>query len=72
DGRPLRQGLVSFAGATARTDKEGIATVSTTLELPGRFGALAQKGQNYGVSELVPVGVAPSALRVPAPQSGAG
>jgi hypothetical protein len=59
---------VSFAGGTARTDKEGIATVSTTLELPGRFKAVAQKAQNYGVSELVPIGVAPSAL----PQSGSG
>ena len=72
DGRPLRQARVSFAGATARTDKEGIATVSTMLERPGRFKALAQNGQNYGVSELVPVGVAPSALGVPAPQSAAG
>jgi hypothetical protein len=71
DGHPLRQARVSFAGGTARTDKEGIATVSTTLELPGRFKALAQKGQNYGVSELVPIGVASSALRVPVPQSGA-
>jgi hypothetical protein len=69
DGRPLRQARVSFAGGTARTDKEGIATVSTTLELPGRFKALAQKGKNYGVSELVPIGVASSARRVPAPQS---
>jgi hypothetical protein len=72
DGRPLRRARVSFAGTTARTDKEGIATVSTTLELAGRFSAVAQKGQNYGASELVPVGVAPSALRVPAAQSGAG
>jgi hypothetical protein len=56
----------------ARTDKEGIATVSTMLERPGRFKALAQKGQNYGVSELVPIGLAPSALRAPPPQSGAG
>jgi hypothetical protein len=72
DGQPLRQARVSFAGGTARTDNEGIATVSTTLELPGRFKALAQKGQNYGVSELVPIGVAPSALRVPVPESGAG
>ena len=72
DGRPLRQARVSFAGATARTDEEGIANVSTMLERPGRFKALAQKGQNYGVSELVPVGFAPSALGVPAPQSGAG
>jgi len=72
EGRPLRQARVSFAGGTARTDKEGIATISTTLELPGRFKALAQKGQNYGVSELVPIGFAPSALRAPLPKSGAG
>lgn len=76
DGHPLRQTPVSFAGATARTDKDGVATVITKLELPGRFRALAQKGQNYGVSELVPVGVAPSASaapapHAPAPQSGA-
>jgi len=71
DGKPLRQARVSFAGGTARTDKEGIATVSTRLELPGRFKALVQKGQNYGVSELVPIGIAPT-LRLRVPQSGAG
>jgi hypothetical protein len=70
DGQPLRQARVTFAGATARTDKEGAATISTMLELPGRFRALAQKGQNYGVSELVPIGVAASALRAPAIGSG--
>ena len=70
-GKPLRQARVSFAGGTARTDKEGIATVSTRLELPGRFKALVQKGQNYGVSELVPIGIAPT-LRLRVPQSGAG
>jgi hypothetical protein len=72
NGRPLRRARVSFADGRARTDKEGIATVSTTLELPGRFKALVRKGQNYGVSELVPIGVAPAALRVPVPRSGAG
>lgn len=72
DGQPLRQARVSFAGASARTDKEGIAIVSTWLELPGRFKALVQKGENYGVSELEPIGVAPSALQTPAAQSGAG
>ncbi len=72
DGRPLREARVTFAGATGRTNKEGIATLSTMLERPGRFRALARKGQNYGVSELVPVGVAPSALSAAAPQSGAG
>jgi hypothetical protein len=58
DGRPLRQARVSFGGATARTDKSGFATVSTALELPGRFAALVRKGQNYGISDLVPVGLA--------------
>jgi hypothetical protein len=72
DGKPLRQARVSFAGASARTDKDGLATVSTTLEVPGRFRALAQKGQNYGVSELVPVGLGASPLRLSAPQSAAG
>jgi hypothetical protein len=70
-GRPLRKARVTFAGETARTDKDGLATVSTTLEGPGRFRALVRRGQNYGVSVLVPVGVGQSALRVPAPRSGA-
>ena len=72
DGRPLREARVTFAGATARTNKEGIANLSTMLERPGRFRALARKGQNYGVSELVSVGVAASAVSAAAPQSGAG
>jgi hypothetical protein len=71
-GRPLRRARVTFAGATARTNKQGIATVSTFLELPGRFRALAQKGQNYGVSELAPIGIAPSTLSTAAAPSGAG
>jgi hypothetical protein len=71
-GHPLRWARVSFAGATARTNKEGTATISGVLERPGRFRALAQKGQNYGVSELVPVGIAPSALSAAASPSGAG
>jgi hypothetical protein len=71
-GRPLHQARVSFAGATARTDKEGMATVLVRLELPGRFAALARKAHTYGVSELVPVGVAAATSRAPAPRSGAG
>ena len=71
DGRPLRQARVSFAGATARTDKDGVATVVAPLELPGRFAALVTQGQNYGVSELAPVGV-PAAANAPAARTGAG
>jgi hypothetical protein len=57
DGRPQRQVRVSFAGGTARTDKQGIATVLVTLERPGRFKALALRGRSYGASDLVPVGI---------------
>ena len=72
NGRALRRARVSFAGATARTDKRGIATVVAPLELPGRFKALVRRGQNYGASELVPIGVAAPALRGLTPTSGAG
>jgi hypothetical protein len=61
DGRPQRQVRVSFAGGTARTDKQGIATVSVALERPGRFKALALRGRSYGVWELVGVGIASTA-----------
>ena len=71
-GRPLRRARVTFAGETARTDKDGLATLSSTpLEGPGRYRALVRRGQNYGVSVLVSVGVGQSALRVPARRSGA-
>jgi hypothetical protein len=55
DGKPLRQARVSFAGGVARSDKDGRATVSTVLQVPGRFRALATRGQLYGASPLVPV-----------------
>jgi hypothetical protein len=71
DGKPLRQARVTFAGGTARTDKDGLATVSTTLERPGRFGALVSKGQNYGISELVPVGLASATPAGLIPRTGA-
>jgi hypothetical protein len=71
DGKPLRQARVSFAGGMARTDKKGLATVSTTLQLPGRFGALVTKGQNYGISELVSIGLASAARAGSIPRTGA-
>jgi hypothetical protein len=61
-GRPLRQTRVMFAGATGRTDKDGVATIVATLDRPGRFRALAQRGQSWGASELVPVGLAAAAV----------
>ncbi|HEY8778826.1 MAG TPA: hypothetical protein VIL93_03465, partial [Solirubrobacterales bacterium] len=58
DGRPVRNARVGFAGGRARTGKHGFAVVSATLERPGRFSAFVRKGQRFGVSDLVPVGVA--------------
>jgi hypothetical protein len=70
-GRPVRSARVSFAGAGDRTNKHGVASVSTSLERPGRFRALARKDRRYGLSPLVPVGLA-AALRGAVPPSGAG
>jgi hypothetical protein len=61
DGRPLHNVRVSFAGGEARTDKDGVAIVSATLERSGRFKALAKRGVNYGLSALVPVGIGSTA-----------
>lgn len=71
-GRPLRRARVSFAGGKARTDKQGLSSVSAMLERPGRFKALAQKGRSYGVSVLVSVGLAPTTPSAPVRRSGAG
>jgi hypothetical protein len=62
DGRPLRRARVSFAGASASTDKHGLATIGLQLDRPGRFAALASRGQNWGASELVGVGVGSAAV----------
>ncbi len=58
-GRPVRGANVRFAGepATARTSREGLAQVFTTLERPGRFAAFARKDKRYGISKLMPVGI---------------
>ena len=65
-GRPLRWARVGFAGGAARTDRHGLATVSTRLETPGSFRAVVRRGRSFGASDLVPVGTAspaPPALR---------
>ena len=58
-GRPLAGARVSFAGAGGMTSKRGIAVVSTRLDLPGRYKALARQGGRYGLSDLVEVGIKP-------------
>jgi hypothetical protein len=55
-GAPVAGARVSFIGAVGHTNRHGAATVWPPLELPGRFGALARKGNGYGVSDLVEIG----------------
>jgi hypothetical protein len=64
---PVRGAWVRFAGARARTGAGGVATVSTTLETPGRFAVFARKHKRYGISKLVQIGIdetAPSGPRI--------
>ncbi len=64
-GRPLRHVRVSFAGGHARASRWGVARVSASLKLPGRFKVLARKGGRYGLSTFVELPGGP----VPRPQS---
>ena len=57
-GRRISGARVSFAGVSATTGKRGTATLSTRLELPGRFKALARRGGRYGLSGPVEIGIA--------------
>ena len=45
NGAPLRDVRVRFAGGAARTNDNGVATVVTTLERPGRFQGVRAKGR---------------------------
>jgi hypothetical protein len=66
NGDPVAGAVVEFAGAVAQTNVRGLAKVSTTLELPGRFAAVVHSNSKYGISKLVDVGVQ-SSQPVPAP-----
>ena len=70
-GRALPDALVNFAGGKARTNSRGLATVSTRLELPGRFRAVAREGDGFGASLLIPVGLEQAKRGAPAPRRGA-
>lgn len=60
-GEPVSHASVRFAGAKGRTNRHGRATVSTTLETPGRFAAFARKKDRYGLSSLVGLDIPDSA-----------
>lgn len=74
NGNPVKDLLVRFAGGSAYTNQNGIATVATRLERPGRFKAFARRNDTYGLSALVPVGMsqAQAAKRAALPSFGAG
>jgi hypothetical protein len=74
NGNPVPDLRVRFAGGAADTNQNGVATVFTRLERPGRFKAFARRNDSYGLSALVPVGMsqAASAERAAIPPSGAG
>jgi hypothetical protein len=54
-GVPVGGARVRFAGGRAQTGSDGLTTVSTTLDTPGRFSAYGRKGKRFGVS--IPVGI---------------
>jgi hypothetical protein len=70
-GQAVPDALVNFAGGKGRTNGNGVATVSTRLELPGRFRAVARKGDDYGVSPLVPIGMDQAKRGATVPRRGA-
>jgi hypothetical protein len=55
-GKAVAGARVSFAGASARTDAHGRTTLRPKLVLPGRFKALAEAGNRYGLSKLIAAG----------------
>jgi hypothetical protein len=60
-GKPVSHASVRFAGGRGRTNRHGRATVSTTLETPGRFAAFARTKDRYGLSSLVGLDIPDSA-----------
>jgi len=56
-GKPVRGAHARFAGGGDLTNKRGRARISTTLERPGWFAVFARKGDRYGTSRLVNIGV---------------
>ena len=58
-GHAVAGARVSFAGASAKTNRRGTVVIWPPLELPGRYAALARQGTRYGLSDLVEVGIEP-------------
>jgi hypothetical protein len=68
-GRPVAGARVSVAGARAKTNARGRATVKPKLAVPGTFAALAQKRKLRGRSKLArygPILAAGAVRRTPA------
>jgi hypothetical protein len=53
--QPVAGARVSLLDASGRTNRRGTLTLWPPVELPGRFKALARKGDSYGLSKFVEV-----------------
>ncbi len=71
-GKPVHGATVRFADGRARTDRRGKATVSTTLETPGRFAVYARKGGRFGLSNRLGFNVDSSSASSSAAQADRG
>ena len=60
-GSPVEGAKVAIAGARARTNARGAATIWPPLSIPGRFAAVARKGRLEGRSRFLALGPAPAA-----------
>jgi len=69
-GRPVPHAHIRFAGAGAFANRRGHAQVFAKLETPGWFRVFARKGDRYGTSKLVDVGVTQSTTEARRPSGG--
>jgi hypothetical protein len=60
-GAPMENTVVTVAGARARTNARGRATVRPSLAVPGTFAAMARRGRRRGRSRFLRLGEAPAA-----------
>jgi hypothetical protein len=65
-GSPVEGAKVAIAGARARTNANGAATLWPPLEMRGSFAAVGSKGRLKGRSRFLKLGPAPAASRAAA------
>jgi hypothetical protein len=68
-GRPVRHAHVRFAGYGSFTNRRGQGQVFARIDTPGWFKVFARKGDRYGTSRLVNVGVQQSSAPATRPSA---